>query len=577
MLQSPAEINGTRRSAAKRLSSPSIVLAAAAVLLALLSAVKLKLPVGPFYWDLVLYLDAANRIADGQVPNVDFFAPVGPLGYWLFSLAVRLFPEGQPLLLVQWSLLLVTGPALALVLHDVDRRSRTVAFALLTPFLIFSLLPFNVEEYASFPGVDGFGIYNRQACHLLYVLTASLVFVRSQRVLFLVVAAAMTALFLVKITGFLAGVLLCTFAFAAGRVGWRAAGGAVLVFVAVLAALQGFYGLVSAYVGGIAALVAMNESSLLPRFLQAGSIHFVVVAPSGVLLLVLAILRFRRGASPGTPGEGRLPGGALRNVLDEDAVWLAVALLAALFFETQNTGGQAFIFVWPVLLRILIRSGDLRRGTLLLILSLVAASAIPSFMQVVQRAGRAFAGQLKYEALVQDNLKSLGQVTQRREIIERAGRMIDVYRRFPEPYEYLAGAGILPSLTLYSDIDFQVAWLKTVDEAVGAIGAYEAANGVRFETIMNLGFVNPFPWLMDRHAPRYIAIGADPGRSFPEPGSAVLAAVEAADLVLSPRCPITDADRKLREFYRPSLDGHDRISLSPCWDAFMRRGLASRP
>ena len=155
--------------------------------------------------------------------------------------------------------------------------------------------------------------------------------------------------------------------------------------------------------------------------------------------------------------------------------------------------------------------------------------------------------------------------------------MIEVYRRFPEPYEYLAGAGILPSLTLYADIDFQVAWLKTVDEAVGAIEAYEAANGVRFETIMNLGFVNPFPWLMDRHAPRHIAIGADPGRSIPEPGSAVLAAVEAADLVLSPRCPITDADRKLLELYRPGLGGHARISLSPCWDAFVRAGLAPRP
>ena len=61
-------------------------------------------------------------------------------------------------------------------------------------------------------------------------------------------------------------------------------------------------------------------------------------------------------------------------------------------------------------------------------------------------------------------------------------------------------------------------------EAVEAIKAYEAANGVRFETIMSLNFVNPFPWLLDRHAPRRIAIGADPYRAVPDPDEAILRA-----------------------------------------------------
>lgn len=37
------------------------------------------------YWDLYIYFDTANRIFNEQVPNVDFFTPVGPLGYWLFA------------------------------------------------------------------------------------------------------------------------------------------------------------------------------------------------------------------------------------------------------------------------------------------------------------------------------------------------------------------------------------------------------------------------------------------------------------------------------------------------------------
>ena len=64
--------------------SPIIVLATALVLLpAMLFLIK-TVPIGSMYWDLYIYFDTANRIFNGQVPNVDFFTPVGPLGYWLF-------------------------------------------------------------------------------------------------------------------------------------------------------------------------------------------------------------------------------------------------------------------------------------------------------------------------------------------------------------------------------------------------------------------------------------------------------------------------------------------------------------
>ena len=53
--------------------------------------------------------------------------------------------------------------------------------------------------------------------------------------------------------------------------------------------------------------------------------------------------------------------------------------------------------------------------------------------------------------------------------------------------------------------------------SMGAILAYEAANGVRFETIMSLNFANPFPFLLDRLGTRLVAIGADPFRAVPEP------------------------------------------------------------
>ena len=57
-------------------------------------------------------------------------------------------------------------------------------------------------------------------------------------------------------------------------------------------------------------------------------------------------------------------------------------------------------------------------------------------------------------------------------------------------------------------------------DAIDAMRAYETANGVHFETILNIDFTNPFPWLMDRSAPKHVAIGADPFRAVPAPDDA---------------------------------------------------------
>ncbi|EBU7498412.1 hypothetical protein DK058_26460, partial [Salmonella enterica subsp. enterica serovar Typhi] len=110
-----------------------------------------------------------NRIASGQVPALDFFTPVGPLGYYLFAALNYVFPNAQPTLIAHWALLLVSAPLMALVVYDVDKRSRLTAFGLLLPFLLYVLLPFNTREFYVFPGSDGFGIYNRQICHILYI------------------------------------------------------------------------------------------------------------------------------------------------------------------------------------------------------------------------------------------------------------------------------------------------------------------------------------------------------------------------------------------------------------------------
>lgn len=551
--------------------SPLVVLAAAVACAFALMSLPLVVPIGPMYWDVMVYYDAAARIFDGQVPVVDFFTPVGPLGYWLFAAALAVFPDAQPTLIAHWSLLPLTAPLMALVLWETGQRARVTAFALLVPFLIFALLPFNTREFYPFPGSDGFGIYNRQVCQLLYVLTAALIFMRAQALLGIVIAAAMAALFLIKVTGFISGSMLCVFAFAAGRVALGTAIAALAAFLAVLAGLEAWRGVTFDYVADIMTLVAMNSDSLAPRFLQAASHTFGVLLPGGTLMLLLlwqerteiaATLR-RVGA------ERRLA--PVSALADRPALWLGTAMAAGVFFETQNTGSQAMILVWPAVLAILLGAGRLTATPSLLIatLALSAAVAMPPAVNMVERAARTYFGAVKNVALEHRNLKALGLVSMRPDVAERAEIMPRIYARHRDTYRDIVEAGILPSFILYSDFDFQIAHLATIDRAVDSLRALEADRGVRFDTIMAINFVNPFPYLLERSAPKHIAIGADPTRAVPKPGPYVTEAVGAVDIALYPTCPPTTANAALFDIYRPLMPDHRRIRLDDCYDAWL--------
>lgn len=559
-----------------RVVAPTTFALGLAGLAAILACLKLTLPVGPMYWDVVVFIDGAQRILTGQIPAVDFFAPVGALGYALFAAGIKIFPNAQPLLLAQWMLLVVTLPALLPVLHSVERRSRCLAFALLVPFAVFQMLPMNVEQYSTYPTVDGYGIYNRHVSEVLYVLMTALIFERRQKVLGFVIAWCVTALFFLKITGFIGAGLLCAFAFAAGRVHLRTALVAFALFAVVLGALELSLGLVGAYVGGILELVAMNEDVLASRFLQAASIHFGLFGTGLCLLAAVAFTGLRPALDDAAAMLKRPCPSSLATLLDRDMAWLAIALFVGLFFETQNTGGQAFIFLWPILLHIAVSATHLEARRAVLLLTLVAAMAMPPFVNVLHRFTRAMVGQLNYEAVPQKHLRALGAVTQRPEVIERAAAMNAVYAEFPETFQAIADKGMLSSFTLYAELDFQAGWLMEIDEAVSGILAYEAANGVRFETIMSLNFVNPFPYLLDRRGPLHIAIGADPSRAVPPPDARTIGSVRDADLILYPTCPVTTANVALRDIYAAGLEGRREVAISRCWIGYVKAERQTR-
>lgn len=544
------------------LGAPLFWLAFALLLLIVLLSLQLNAPIGPMYWDSYIYFDAAQRIKMGQTPNVDFSTPVGPLDYYLFAWGLSLFPKAQPLLLVQWSILIVAAPLMIGVLTKLHPRNRTTGFLILVPFLVFAIFPANTQSFYPYPGLDGFGIYNRHTSLLLYVLMCGLMFMRDGAKLALFCAAAMVALFLMKITGFLAGGLFGLAALLAGRISVRHVLLATVVASAALSVLELHNGIIGAYLRDIATLLALNEEALLPRFLTVISLKLDVILPASILVLLL----FRNEQHQTTSEQTRF--------FDRSSVWLAIGLLGGIILETQNTGSQEFIFLWPVLVMIFQRMQVRSQNFKIAFMILAAFCVIPTFAKVVHRTLRAVAVAPTYVQPSLPQLKNLGQVLTRPDFLHRAELFQSHYPKNNAAYDALAEQGQLPSWQLYSEIDFQVFWLLSANQMITDLKSFEMRNNIRLQSIMSLDFVNPFAWILDRDATRHIQIGNDPFRTVPALSEEAKAALEATDGILRPKCPTTTNRLALQKIYAEALQNRTAIALNPCWDLLLRPGLA---
>lgn len=531
-------------------------------------ALPLRMPLGAMYWDSYLYLDAANRIGAGQIPNIDFFTPVGPLEYYLSTWTMALFPSGQPMLAASWSIGWVTMPLMAIVLWEIGRRHPPVALALVIPFAIFTLLPFNTTEYYSFPGADGFGIYNRHASQLLYVLAAALLFVRDQRLMAGLIVALMAAMLMVKVTAFAAAGLLCVVALAAGRVHFRTAIASAVAFALLAGLVELTSSLVSAYITDIAALLTINDQSLISRLVQGASRLSGTVIFAGLFGLVLvALIGFNEDDSRPL----------WRSRADHPTVWLGATTLVGIVFESQNTGSQELIFLWPaVIMAVTQLNASKASGTTVAAAYILAAAAVlPPLVQTIQHAARATVGMARQLPLAHDNLGSMGQVTVRPRKLERTERMRAHYLAYPEATRDVALRRELPAHVLYSEHSFQIGLIQDTDVVVDELKRLQA-DGLQYETIMTLDFANPFPWLLDKSGPLHIAIGADPYRAVPTPDADVMASIRDTDIVLEHQCPYRDNARQLRSIYADALTDHDKIELTECFHAYVHPRIAAQ-
>ncbi len=557
-----------------------LILATTTLLLGILLVVQ-RVPIGPMYWDLYIYFDAVQRLRTGQIPAVDFFMPAGPLFYWIFDGALRVLPNAQPLLLISWSVLLITGPAMAVACTAAARRSLTESLLYLLPFLLFTALPFNTQEYYPFPGSDGFGIYNRHGAQLLYVLVVTVLALRNTFLMAVMIAILMLALFLTKITAFAAGGLVCLFALATLRIPFRHALIAAAIFLITLTILEFIYRLPSAYLVDVLTLIRMNEGSLLPRYMQGASMNIVPLLGGGVLALLTL----------GWPAGGEIPADGARWMqwhervaarLDRLGLWIIVTLLASLIYETQNTGSQAMIAAIPPTLLACQRIMRSERSMASVVrVAMAGLLVMPLTGIVIERAARTWVGALKNEAMAAPDLKTIGHVTARPFFVRQAEVHLKVALQHRDTFETFIEEGELPSPLRYSDFEFQIRLIWMMDALVRQLRQIEERRGIRFDTIMTLDFTNPIGWAMDRNAPKHIPIGADPNRTVPEPDARIIEAVQATDLAVLPTCAPRANSAHLLRIYGPHLKQHRRVRLTPCYDGFVHPSLAgslaSRP
>jgi len=539
----------------------SLYCAAAFVLGATLClSFPLKLPIGAFYWDVAVYSDAFHRIGLGQAPALDFFAPVGPLGYYAGFLLDRLFPIAHPLFIANWALLPVVLPLALVVIWQ--RGARDHALGLLLPFLVLVALPINLSIFYPGPGLDGFGAYNRHAAALLYWLIATLIFVQSARGRTVLVAVFMLALFLTKITGAAVGAILVGYACLAGRLRVMEAGAAALACIAALALLDLPMGLIRAYVGDILTLLRLNSETLLPRLLTVASANFGIVLPASALIGLLLWAEWR--SDEGNAWE------RLRRVVAGPAGWLAAVMAALAVFETQNTGSLEFIGLWPVLYLLLTQWRRQARPFGPVVVVLALAVVLPSLMQSLQRGARALAGMAgDVVALPAPEVGPLGRVSLKRGLAERAELMLQLYPRHAATFAGYADRGLEPSSLFYAEPDNQATWLLEVRQGLLALRDWEAREQRRLNGVFTLDFVEPFNALLGRGPVHGVPLGITPGRNLPPLDERVLASLAATDAILVPKCPLTPARLTLASHYAPALVGRRPVALAPCWDMYV--------
>ena len=543
--------------------SPARVLIVVTALCAALLLLPVTLPIGANYWDLFLHVDGAYRVSLGQVPHVDFFTPAGALPFYALAGVRYVFPDAHPLLAGQYAF----GIAALLLIVIVLRGHKVLALAVLVPVAVFVLLPFNAISFFPAPGVDAIGLYNRQAGFLLTALVTALVFGRQDLCRDLVIAVALAALLFTKFNGFAGGILCLGVATVSGAMRMRSWLIVTVIIASLVGVLQIYNGLPLAYLADLRAMMQHNSGHAFARLATQLSVKIDVILP---LLLLIGLLFWQDRPWRDRPWQNRTWQAGSIGLIQSPAAQLAGYSLAMVLYESQNTGSQEYLALWPVLL-LLLRNALVRpqSGMRFATLGLIAAVCLPTAVAVVQAAMRAGVGAFTYVSVPDRLLDRLGRVSAKAEYQTRAAAMLTQYRDFRGSYDALAEAHEVPGTLLYSTPDYQLLYLADIRSAIDLVAANEVATGRVYKQLYTLDYVDVIPFLTGRTPVRGVTVSFDPGRGYPLSEHARMnEALQGVDGILVPHCPETPARKAIAFAALPSLTSREKISLSPCWDLY---------
>jgi hypothetical protein len=551
-------------------SSPMALLAAFLGVVIILLSLPLRLPIGPNYWDLFTYVDTAYRISVGQLPHVDFFIPVGPLGYYLYIFVTKIFAQAHTLLAVHYSMLIVALPIMLIIAWQAQMKSKAEALALVIPFILFGALPINVIELYPSPGFDGYGNYNRHSALLLYLLACNILFVGNRALASASSVAIIVALFLTKITACLIAIILVVQAMLVGRVSLRWIVYSIVLFALLLFGIELLTSLISHYIRDIIELVGMNTGFLLPRILTVLSVNLNVILPA--ILLVGFVAWTDRISLSNLVKDivSRASLQSFRALADHQFMWLLALIIGCMVFETQNTGSHEFILLWPAIVMLMRGYALPWTKPAIPVLVLSAAVVLQTPISVIHRGLRAIMSAPKYQPVEAPLLGPIGRLSAKPEIMLQSRAMLSHYADSRASYERMAKRNVLPSYILFSEIDFQVSWVLSTQEAADAILQYEAEKKLRFEKIVTLDFVDPIPFMLKRTPLKDLSIGNDPDRTLAKIGAHVIAEVNSADAILIPLCPPTNARSAIMSAYAKDLSNRRLVALTSCFNMLVK-------
>ena len=563
-----------RSHGARQSGSPArrLVLAVAAAAAFFLAGIAFSraigfLPAGLYTTDYIFLAEGARRIALGQIPHVDYSAPVGPLMFALTALARRLpflGPDFFALHALMW--IVVAVPAIAVALR---LRSHLAALACLGVAALTALSPFNVEEMIGACDVNYNGIYNRHGAALLFVtFAAGFAPPRSPARDGFLFAWLLAAMLLTKVTYGVAGGAFLAVAclFSASRLRAVLVAAAILVIAAAL--LEILTGMVSGYGRDLAAMGRLNSGRILPFLWGAFWAGTLVILTGLALVAALALEPFRRGMAD---LRRRAPAGAFPALAVPALAFACLAL--TMWTESQSTGGAGLVGLAALAFVPGLGAGQWALAKVGLATGIVLLT-VGSLTDQVLRRGWCLAEQApKYRthpavsALVPGMRIPPGRLA----AADLTARLWRDHRAFAdEAY----GKGFDFNLESYG---------APISFVANAILAHEAAERLRalgldraIRHAMTLGFVDDFTPLLGLSPAPGTKLALDPFRTIGELSKAEAATYLAPiDAAFERTCAAPLFSVQIAGFISPALEeAFEPVVLTPCWTVHLRRNAA---